>query len=483
MAMSQQSFEGPRALSRRRFLFVSGVALGAGGLLAACQSAAAPPAPTSAPAAAPTGAAAKPAAAAPTAAPVTTGASALKGTKLTIIGGNSYVPAQDGELDNLVKQLGQDTGMDAKVERYADAQMDAKVAAVIESGGADVAVLRDTDPHLYANKLLDVTDIANELDAAWGGWFDVAKQAGIVNGQWKALMLGQAPAAWNWRPDFFSAAGVSKFPDTFDELLAAAPKLKDYGKPIGMSMGHAPGDGKSTNFPVLWAFGGKEFEADGKTVALSSPETLAAIKWYTAMYKYMDPAVIGWGDADNNQAFLTEQCSATVNVNTIYLGARDAADQKGDLDKKRIADAMDHANWPSGPAGRFANYNINLWAGFADSPNPDGIRAFMRAFFDKKFLVPWTKTGRSYFIPNFKGLDAIPEAWPDDPKLKIFRELNKINRLPGYAGPPSAAATDAINKFVLVDMFANAATGKMKPEEAMAWATDQYKQSVDKVAG
>ncbi len=110
----------------------------------------------------------------------------------------------------------------------------------------------------------------------------------------------------------------------------------------------------------------------------------------------MDPAVLGWLDPDNNQAFLTEQISATVNVNTIYLGARDAADQKGDVDKKRIAEAMDHANWPAGPAGRFANYNINLWAAFADSPNPDGARAFLRAFFDKKFLVPWTKTGRSY---------------------------------------------------------------------------------------
>ena len=35
-------------------------------------------------------------------APVTTGASALKGTKLTIIGGNSYVPAQDAQVDALI---------------------------------------------------------------------------------------------------------------------------------------------------------------------------------------------------------------------------------------------------------------------------------------------------------------------------------------------------------------------------------------------
>ncbi len=307
--MSHYLFSRPSSLTRRRLLLSTGIALGIGGLLAACQ------APS--PAAAPT-----------TAAPVTTGASPLKGTKLTIIGGNSYVPAQDGQIDALIKQLSQDTGMDAKIERYADAQMDTKVAAVIESGGADVAVLRDTDPHLYANKLLDVTDVANELDAAWGGWYDVARQAGIVDGKWKALMLGQAPAAWNWRPDFFAAAGVPKFPDTFDELMAAAKKLYDYGKPIGLTLGHAPGDAKSTNFPILWAFGGKEFEADGKTVALNSPETLNAVKWRTELFKYMDPAVLGWLDPDNNQAFLTDQCSATVNVNTIYLAARDAGPER-----------------------------------------------------------------------------------------------------------------------------------------------------------
>src|SRR5947209_8066140 len=105
MTMSQQHFAHSRSLSRRRFLVLSSVTLGVGGLLAACQSAATP-------------AAAPASGTGSTVAPVTTGASPLKGTKLTIIGGNSYVPAQDGELDALVKQLGQDTGMDAKVERY-----------------------------------------------------------------------------------------------------------------------------------------------------------------------------------------------------------------------------------------------------------------------------------------------------------------------------------------------------------------------------
>src|SRR6266511_5486042 len=149
--------------SRRRFLIAATAALSATGILAACQA----PAPGAPSAGAPA-----------TTAPASTGAKALACTKLTILGGNSYVPAQDKLVDDLVAQLSRDTGMDAKLERFADAQLDTKVAAVIESGGADVAVVRDTDPHLYAGKLLDVTDVATELDTAWGGWYDVAKQAG-----------------------------------------------------------------------------------------------------------------------------------------------------------------------------------------------------------------------------------------------------------------------------------------------------------------
>ncbi len=359
--------------SRRHFLrlTLTTAFVGAGGLLAACQAAAPAAAPTGAPPAPPTAANAP---AAANATPGTTGASVLKGTKLTILAGNSYVPAQDGELDDLVTQLNQNTGMEAHIERYAGEQMRTKLASVVESGGADVAVLIDTDAHLYRDKLLDVTDVGNELDQQWGGWYDVAKQAGIVDGKWRALMLGQAPAAWNWRPDFFKSAGVDTFPDTFDQLLAAAQKLHDYGKPIGMTLGHASGDGKSTNFPVLWAFGGKEFEADGKTVALNSPETLNAVKWYVEMFKYMDPSVLSWLDPDNNQAFLTEQCSATTNVNTIYLSARDAADQKNDQTMKHIADSMDHANWPQGPAGTFRQLQHQSLGGLRRHPQPRGCQ-------------------------------------------------------------------------------------------------------------
>jgi multiple sugar transport system substrate-binding protein len=402
----------------------------------------------------------------------------LKGTKLTILASDWYVPENNKQLDELAAQVSKDTGMEVKVERFTLEQQVAKIAATVGTGsGADLAIARDFDAYLYGPKLVDVTSFAEEIGRAWGGWYDVAQQACVVNGRWRALMIGQAPAAWNYRTDMFKAAGVEKFPDTFDELLAAAKKLHAKGTPIGMTLGHASGDGRSTNFPVLWAFGGKEFDKDGKTVTLNSPETLRAVEWYAETYKYMDPGVTAWLDPDNNQAFLAGKISATVNVNTIYLASRAAA--ATDPARKTLIENMDHANWPAGPAGRFAQYNVNVWVAFESSKNRAGQLAFLRAWHDKSFLGKWTKTGQSYFIPAFKGLETM-DVWPDDPKLKIFRELNKLNRLPGYAGPPTPAAAEAVNKHVIVDMFAKACTGQLKPKDAVAWATKEYEQIAKK---
>src|SRR5438093_1333161 len=141
-------------------------------LLAACAAAAPPtPAPpteapkAAAPAATP-GTSVQPAAPAAGAKP----GGSLAGTKLTILTGNSFVPAQDKLVDDMVAALAQRTGMDAKVERPG-AQMAAKIAKIIESGaGGDIAIMADTDPFLYGDKLLDVTAVSNEIGAAWGGW-------------------------------------------------------------------------------------------------------------------------------------------------------------------------------------------------------------------------------------------------------------------------------------------------------------------------
>ena len=49
-------------------------------------------------------------------------------------------------------------------------------------------------------------------------------------------------------------------------------------------------------------------------------------------------------------------------------------------------------------------------------------------------------------------------------------------RLMGYNGAPNQKAAEAWNKYVIVDMYAQAASGKMKPEEAVKWAAVELRK-------
>jgi multiple sugar transport system substrate-binding protein len=399
---------------------------------------------------------------------------ALKGTTLQVVVGTFDVPASDDRLDDLGKKLAAETGMAVKVERQGKLQLPAKIEAIVESGsGADLFVCADTDVYLNGEKLLDVSAVANDIATAWHGWYDIAKRACVVNGVWRGLMLGQAPVAWNWRPDLFRAAGWDKFPDAYDELLDAAVALKSSGKPIGMSLGHARDDSRAANYSVLWAFGGAEFSDDGTKVTIDSPETRQAIDWYVRAFQQMPTTVLSWLDPDNDQTFLAGKISATPNASTLYLSGRDSSN----ADQQSRAGKLDVATWPEGPAGRFCCFNTYHWAALASTRNAAGVFAWLSAWFDKKFLIPWTKLGQSTIVPALADVDA-EEVWPDDPKLKAFREVHKLNRMPGWAGPPTHAVARSVTKFTLADMFAQAVTGKMTVDQAVAWAAEQYQSLI-----
>jgi multiple sugar transport system substrate-binding protein len=62
-----------------------------------------------------------------------------------------------------------------------------------------------------------------------------------------------------------------------------------------------------------------------------------------------------------------------------------------------------------------------------------------------------------------------------DRKNVVFRDVIKDARWPGYAGPASRNSSEAMAKYILVDMFAKAIQGT-SPEEALKWATAELKK-------
>ena len=86
-----------------------------------------------------------------------------------------------------------------------------------------------------------------------------------------------------YRRSWFEEAGAAKFPETWEEYRKVGKVLKAKNRPIGQTLGHTFGDAPTFAYPFLWSWGGKEVEADGKTVAINTKETVASVDFMTGL--------------------------------------------------------------------------------------------------------------------------------------------------------------------------------------------------------
>jgi len=122
-----------------------------------------------------------------------------------------------------------------------------------------------------------------------------------------------------YRKDLFEADGIA-IPQTLEEFEATAKHFTrefnpdsptEYG--VTLPLGHH----WATNLygsPFMWGFGGEVFDED-LNVVFNSPETVAAVEWYTSMAKYTSDAAVGYGWGEMIDTWLTEQSAMT-----FYLG-------------------------------------------------------------------------------------------------------------------------------------------------------------------
>jgi multiple sugar transport system substrate-binding protein len=92
-----------------------------------------------------------------------------------------------------------------------------------------------------------------------------------------------------------------------------------------------------------------------------------------------------------------------------------------------------------------------------------------RPQYDKYF-----ETMDTFGIPGTKVYFDHP-LWTKDPKTTVFRETLQSARQVGHAGPAGRKATEALSKYVLVDMFARSLQGAA-PEDAVKWAAGELRK-------
>jgi multiple sugar transport system substrate-binding protein len=389
--------------------------------------------------------------------------------EISILSAVNYAPASDAKLQEQAKRFTKNTGINVRIDSIQSVQMPAKLSAELMSrSGHDIMSLEMHYPWLFAPGLADVTDISNDLAKKHGDWYPFLREHALVRGQWLGIPYLYISFPGSHRIDLFEKVG-EKAPDTWEDLLRAGRKLKKLGNPVGFAISQTT-DSVSSLYSILWSYGAKDVAQDGKTVAINSKETETAIEYVRALYnEAMDPAVLSWDNAANNQWLNSGKGSWIHNPISHYVVAKQ--------NKLPVAEQTGFHPSPAGPAGRHTvgvPRSLGIWK---FSKNVEPAKEFLRWFFEPAQYHEWIVSGDNYNHPVWRDMENHP-VWDIDPKYKVLKAAVQYSHLYGWPAPPDEKIQIVTNSYIVPNMFAKVVTNAASPKDAMKWAETEIKRAV-----
>ena len=399
-----------------------------------------------------------------------------QGTKLHILRWVDFIPACDVELKRQAGDASRALGAEVQFEFVNGNDLQPRITAAVQSqSGPDIIMMQHNWPHLYANSLVDVSDLAEWQGKDQGGFYAQSEASCKVGNQWLALPHGIVGLQIAYRKSWLQEIGQSTWPKTLEEYRQMGMKLKKKGHPIGQTLAHTFGDAPAWSYPLLWNFGGMETDKNGKT-ALDTKETVEAVKFMQAFWKdACDEGGLAWDDTNNNRAFLAGEISCTLNGASIYIAAKRGQDKiKDDKGEPMLRD-IEHGPIPAGPKAATAYHVPFCHAVMKYGKNQKLAKDFLKWLDGKEQFGKWFEVAEGFSVGSTKFWEDAPLWTKIDPPMKIYRQAAAASRMFGHAGPPSAKATEVYSKYIIVDMFAKAVQGT-KAEDAVKWAAGELKK-------
>lgn len=162
---------------------------------------------------------------------------------------------------------------------------DEKLATAFGSGkGPDVVLLNpDQVPQYLASGALRPVDKA--VEGIEESFLPNALKALSDDGKLYAVPIYHTVTTTLYNKRLLDRAGIAEPPATWDEVRAAAPKLKRIGV---AALDYSASNEATLNlnfYPLLWQAGGRVFSEDGRKAAFNGPEGVAALTFLTDLYK------------------------------------------------------------------------------------------------------------------------------------------------------------------------------------------------------
>jgi multiple sugar transport system substrate-binding protein len=399
----------------------------------------------------------------------------LKNT-LRIIQWSHFVPAYDVWFDNVyTKKWGQKHDTEVTVDHINLAQLPARAQAEVAArSGHDIFGHLSPQAGLE-DRVINHRSIVEEVQHKLGKVSTVGRKScyNPKTKKWHGFPENFVPDPVHYRRDLFAQVGVKK-PDTWHDILVAAPKLKAIGHPVGIGMSNEL-DSNMALIALLMCFGGFIQDAHAH-VTINSKGTVEALKFMKSLYRRgMTNEVFAWTASSNNQGYLSGRLSLALNAISI---ARSAESQNPDLARKTAILPIPKAHRRLGLEHVMGVYTVWNFTSKSQQKLAKRFIADLEINYASAF-----KNSKYYNFPAFpravyqyrRRLAADPHV-PKGKYVILDRIARKLTYNVGYPGYSNAAVDEIFNTFLIPQMFAEVAQGKMSPAEAARAAQTQMKR-------
>ncbi len=394
------------------------------------------------------------------------------GASLRVLRPTKFVDNDETIFRENIKAFSEQMKIPVRVDFVGWEDLRPQTAVAANTGaGPDVVVGWPTDPHIYADKLIELSDVAEYLGSKYGGWYSLAEKYGKRwnTNNWISIPMGGSGGPAVYRESWIKQAGYDKIPTDFANFLTLCKNLAKNNHPCGFALGNAVGDANSYCNWMLWGSGGILVDEAGK-IAINSKETRNALNYAREMYPTMITGTLSWQDPSNNKAFISGDISLTTNGVSIYYAL------KNDPSKAEIAADTNHANMPSGVLGAPPQSALILNAMvFKHTKYPNAAKEFLRFMMEQPQYERWLTGTAGYWAQSLKSY-ADSDVWKGDPKIAAYRDTCAMPCWEGYKGPINAAAGAVSADYVVVQMFAAVASGQSEVEDAIKEAERRAKR-------
>lgn len=392
-----------------------------------------------------------------------------KGAALRVLRPSKFVEPDEVIWLYNTEKFAKQTGVPVRVDFVGWEDLRPQTAVSATTGaGADVVVGWPDDPHLYADKLLGMSDIAEYLGKKYGGWMYLAEKYGKKWGtnDWISLPMGSAGGPIVYRQSRVREAGYECIPDDLGEFLRLCRNLKEIGHPAGFALGHAVGDANGFCSWLLWAHNGCMVDKRGQ-VAINRRETIEALNTMRELYPSLIEGVSSWQDPSNNKAYLAGQIGMTMNAASIYFALRNDPRMQAQADDTQHQRAPKSVAGVSGHSGLVLNAMVFKHARF-----PNAAKQYLVFMMEQEQYEPWLAGNLGYWAHPLWAYGE-SDAWKADPKILVFRDFCDNRFWNGFKGPITTASGAVTADYVNVDMFAAVATGQATAVDAARQAERQ----------